>query len=243
MPFNYLNLFLMAESNPQLLLDKLNEIKELYVEVKEAIILAENFDGDHDIYLSPLNELRNTLDHIMRCLIYPENLEDEFNEAKEHLYRAGYDAYEVLAINVGTAIIKSVDSYDAGIISAVFPNYYTEIKPALLDIKSELADTRAHKKLNPDTGTKSFTPYKDKISTLIFHLRSCNAQIPHLQKEKTKRNIKGVFKVIGGVVVGVLITILGTFVYDKYVKVNNNSSNTEQTSPTPQRTLIPTSNK
>lgn len=206
--------------NPQNFFDKLNDIKDLYVEVKEAIILAENFDGDHDVYLSPLNELRNTLDHIMRCLIYPDKLDDEFNEAKEHLYRAGYDAYEVLAINVGSAIVKSIEKYDAEIITAIFPTYYTEVKPALLDVKEELADTRAHKKLNPDTGTKSFTPYKDKVSNLIRQLRLCVAQIPHLQKEKRKKQKKSFGKFFGGILIGVVITILGAWLYDKYFKPN-----------------------
>jgi hypothetical protein len=204
--------------NPQIFFDKLNEIKELYVEVKEAIILAENFDGDHDVYLSPLNELRNTLDHIMRCLIYPNKLDNEFNEAKEHLYRAGYDAYEVLAINVGSAIVHSIEKYDTEIITSIFPNYYTDVKPALLDVKAELADTRAHKKLNPETGTKSFTPYKDKIANLILQLRRCIEQIPHLQAEKRKKQTKNFWKILGGILIGVIITIAGTWVYDKYIK-------------------------
>src|SRR5688572_11625691 len=141
--------------DPNTFIDKLNELKELYVEVKEVIILAENFDDAHEVYLSPLNELRNSFDHIMRCLIYPDKLDNEFDEAKEHLYRAGYDAYEVLAINVADAIIKKVEKYNAEVISTVFPTYYTDIRPQLIDIQVDLGDARAHKRLNPDTGTKS----------------------------------------------------------------------------------------
>lgn len=45
---------------------KLDELRGLYIQVKECILLAENFDPDHSVYLSPVNELRNALDHIMR---------------------------------------------------------------------------------------------------------------------------------------------------------------------------------
>jgi hypothetical protein len=201
----------------------LNEIKELYIVVKEVIILAENFDPAHDVYLSPLNELRNSLDHIMRSLIYPDKIANELDEAKEHLYRAGYDAYEVLAINVGDAIIKSVEKYDAVIISSVFPTYYTDVKPSLLEIKVELADERAHKRLNPDTGTKSFTPYKEKISNLIKQLKICTIQVPDLQKAKKKKKQKKFVDVLIGLIIGIVMAIVAVWIYDSYIKKSNSA--------------------
>jgi hypothetical protein len=63
--------------NPGDFLRSFSDIKDLYLEVKEAIILAENFDKRNDVYLSPLNELRNALDHLMRSLVYPEQLNQD----------------------------------------------------------------------------------------------------------------------------------------------------------------------
>jgi hypothetical protein len=203
---------------PQGHLDKLIEIQELYIEVKESIILSENFDSANDVYLSPLNELRNSYDHVMRSLIYQDNADSELDEAKEHLYRAGYDAYEVLAINVGQAIIKIIEKYDAGIISSIFPRYYTEVRPNLVDIKVQLGEARAHKKLNPATGTKSFTPYKDKISNLIRQLKTCEENIPALQSEKIKRRKKRYWNTGAGILTGVIVTIVGLWLYDNYFK-------------------------
>jgi hypothetical protein len=188
------------DTNEEKFISHFYEVKDLYAEVKEIIILAENFDSTTDVYLSPLNELRNTLDHIMRSFIYPDKLDSEFSEAKEHLYRAGYDAYEVLSINVSSRIVKCIENYNADTITKVFPTYYTEIKQKIINIKIELAEERAHKKLNPDTGTKSFTPYKDKVSDLINSLKICEFKIPDLQREKTKSNIK----IIGTLVIGIL---------------------------------------
>jgi hypothetical protein len=199
-------------------IDNLNEIKDLYVEVKEAIILAENFDTSAEVYLSPLNELRNSLDHIMRSIVYPEKMGNELDEAKEHLYRAGYDAYEVMAINVATNIVNIIEDFDAEIISVVFPTYFTEIKPNLIDIKVELADTRAHKRLNPVSGTKSFTPYKEKMSNLIRQLKSCNEQIPALRALRKKRKRKGWVNIAFAILLTVVGGALGTLVYESYLK-------------------------
>jgi hypothetical protein len=218
-------------------LAKLHDIKELYIEVKEAIILAENFDPSNDVLLSPLTELRNSLDHIMRSLIYADKLDNELDEAKEHLYRAGYDAYEVLAINVGQRIVKIIEKYDAEIISSIFPKYYTDVKQNLIDIQVELGEARAHKRLNPDTGTKSFTPYKEKISTLIKQLKTCEAHIPHLQGEKRKKKRKVWVGTLIGIFIGVAVAVAGSWVYDNYFKKpESQSPQTKREGPTNNKT-------
>lgn len=208
-------------SNPEhsaVFLKHLEDIKDLYAEVKEIIILAENFDSCNDVYLSPLNELRNTLDHIMRSFIYPHKVESELNEATEHLYRAGYDAYEVLAINIISKIIGCVEKYNVATISVIFPEYYTEIKQEITNIKIGLADERAHKRLDPDTGTKSFTPYKEKVAKLLRFQQICEMRLPDLQKEKRKQKLGGLRSAAASFVTGVIITIAGAFVYDSYIK-------------------------
>lgn len=228
-------------TEPQYFLERLNEIKELYVEVKEAIILAENFDPSHEVYLSPINELRNALDHIMRSLIYEDKLDNELNEAKEHLYRAGYDAYEVMAINVGSAIIKGIEEFDASIISTIYPTYYTDVKPRLIQAKVDLADTRAHKRLNPETGTKSFTPYKEKISNLIKQLKICTEHIPALQAERkkrveeekrTKRRVrrKWVKDNLVVLIIGIIAGALGIWAYETFLHHPNRTEQTQQQS-------------
>jgi hypothetical protein len=207
------------DNHSEKFVEKIAEIKDLYAEVKEVIILAENFDPSSDVYLSPLTELRNTLDHIMRSFIYPNKLEAEFDEAKEHLYRAGYDAYEVLSINISNAIVKRIEKYSTRVITTVFPAYYTDVKQSIISIQVDLAEIRAHKRLNPETGTKSFTPYKEKVSQLLIHHKACEFRIPDLQKER--RN--GWIKAGVGFLIGVVITILGLYLYDRYFKVKTSS--------------------
>jgi hypothetical protein len=203
-------------TDPNKLLSKLTELNNLYCEVKEIVILAENFDSDHDVLLTSLNELRNSLDHIMRSLNHDDKFDLEFDEAGEHLYRAGYDAYEVLSINVAQKIIKIIEVYDREIISTVFPSYYREIKPSLINIKTELAEVRAHKRLNPTTGTKSFAPYKQKVDTLIKHLKHCEGIVPDLQFQKRQKSNGALKNTVLSVLLGIIITFVGTLIYDSY---------------------------
>ena len=199
----------------ELIYKSLCEIKDLYVEVKEAIILAENFDRDHDIYVSPLNELRNTLDHVMRSINNPEKIDQEFIEAKEHLNRAGYDAYEVLAVNIGSKIVRIIERYDIKIIAAIFPDYFTAIKKNLIEIKIDLAKIRA-KRSTTSIGIASFTPYKDKMAELIYQLEMCEAHIPDLQHEKNKSNFRTFLKLIIGFIGGIVVAVLGSYFYHKF---------------------------
>lgn len=202
----------------QIQFSKLDDLKELYSQVKECILLAENFDPHHSVYLSPLNELRNVLDHVMRSFNNPSKIDEEYHEAKEHLYRAGYDAFEVLSINIGDNIVKCVEKYDVEIISIIFPYYFTDIKKHLINIKVELARVRALKKMDSPIGITNFTPYQEKITELISHLKICEENIPTLQAEKRRRKNKWLVNNLWGIIVGLIIGIVGLYLYDNYFK-------------------------
>jgi hypothetical protein len=167
-------------------MDQMESIRPLYTEIKKIIALAENLNDGKEAYIGPINELRNCLDHLMRSLEYPDRIDHEFNEAKEHLYRAGYDMYEVLASNLGTKIIDDLRPFDSTTISRIFPQYYQVIKPDLLNIKKELADIRVHKKIDPTSNNKSFSPYLDRVAQLIEYSQTTTANIPDLIIEKEK---------------------------------------------------------
>ena len=81
-------------------------VKDYFV-VKELIIKAENLEKEKRLPINAINELRNALDHIMRVLakefkVYDGNVNIQQNliEALEHIYRAGYDACDVIAITL-----------------------------------------------------------------------------------------------------------------------------------------------
>jgi hypothetical protein len=212
--------------------ERFNEVKGLYLEIKAVIILAENIDNDKAAYLGSLNELRNTLDHLIRSLEYPQKMESEFSEAMEHLYRAGYDTYEILAMNLAEKIVSVVKNYSPEVLANVFPQYYKEINPRLLELQVELADTRAHKKLDPETGTKSFQPYATIIKELHTILKVTERITPELENEKSRLENLSINKkkekrrdTVKSIAIGVGIAILGQigfkYVYDRFIAVTN----------------------
>ena len=107
--------------------DSLAELYDLYDKVRQAIILVENFDQERKMYIAPINQLRSALDHIFKAVSSAKDEEHsayELKEAKEHLDRAGYDALELLAANLGMNIIEKVSQYDNKALTAVFPEYF-----------------------------------------------------------------------------------------------------------------------
>lgn len=193
--------------------DSLEKLYELYAKVRQAIILAENFDKERKMYIAPINQLRSALDHIFKavnCAKNPELSTYELKEAKEHLDRAGYDALELLAANLGTTIIEKVSQYDNTALTVVFTDYFTAIKPKITDIRNIVANLRSEKKIDSE---KSFSEYFDQITELIDLDKRVDVMIPSLEefqqkgsKSKLKIWIAGIVSaIISGLVVGVLV--------------------------------------
>ena len=59
----------------------LHELQELYCVVKEVILDAEYVNEEKSYIISPVNEVRNAFDHVMKSLKDGEKFKDEFNKA------------------------------------------------------------------------------------------------------------------------------------------------------------------
>jgi len=195
--------------------DKLKELCSLYEKVKLSILLVENFDEKREMYIAPINQLRSTLDHIFKAIYIAHETEKcdyELKEAKEHMARAGYDALELLAGELGTSIVYKLQPYDTETLTNVFSVYYTEIKPKITEIQESVAKRRMERKTDADG---SFHAYFDEIMELVEINKSVDKTIPSLQeyhdkrrseKQKTKRNT-----VYWGIIIGVVSAIAGGF--------------------------------
>ena len=87
---------------------KLSDIKELYEKVKYAVILSENFDPERKFFVASCNQLRSALDHIFKAIDEDVVVIDyELKEVAEHLNRAGYDTYEILASHLYLSISET----------------------------------------------------------------------------------------------------------------------------------------
>jgi len=168
-------------------LDKIKELYPLYDRVKKCIIYAEEFDPKHEFFLAPMNELRSSLDHIFKAAEHDDDLDYEINEVKEHLDRAGYDAFELLSINLQDSITKKLFDYSTDTLSQVFPEYYHEIRPKLVEIRSSIAEIRKRKKYSKNGSNEAFGSYFDHVSILMKYNQQVENIIPALEEFKQKK--------------------------------------------------------
>jgi hypothetical protein len=142
--------------------NKFLELFKLYIEVKEIVLLAEYENKQQKFIISSVNELRNSLDHIMRTLGDPETLDKNFDKAKGHLYRAGYDAYEIIVISKLAEIKEVKEQFRFEAITTAYPDYFSKVVPTTSRAKKLLVAARANKKI--DNGIKAETEEKHFIA-------------------------------------------------------------------------------
>lgn len=166
--------------------NSLKELYDLYDKVRTAVILVENFDKERKMYIAPINQLRSALDHIFKAVNSASEIDHsqyELKEAKEHLERAGYDALELLAGNLGANIIEKVSQYDNNALTSVFPDYFRTLRPKITDIKNAVANLRSKKKTDSE---KPFSDYFNQITELIDIDKEVDKMIPSLEEFKRK---------------------------------------------------------
>ena len=119
---------------------------KFYSNVKQLVVTAEKWDLDQRVPLSAISELRSVLDHIMRAdqvllgLRTQDNIRQQhgvtaaeyctknINKALGHLYRAGYDAYDVISMRL-------IDEIDRALRSVEIPALYAVVPSAAVDIE------------------------------------------------------------------------------------------------------------
>ena len=198
---------------------KLSDLKELYEKVKYAIILSENFDPEQKFSVAPCNQLRSALDHIFKAIDSDEEtMEYEIKEAKEHLVRAGYDVYEILASNMSYAnILKKMDKYPPNIVSIIFPEYYKKIKFAISNIQIDIAKLRKNKMKSIDM---SFEKYMKNIEEIIGFDKQINEKIPALElalEDHKKHDKRQKLKYWAGTILLAIIMAVISLIVNKYI--------------------------
>lgn len=182
------------------------EIAPLYFQVKAMNVRAENFDEQSRSYIAPFNEFRNTWDHMIKAAVMDNTKDgiDNLNEAKVHLFRAGYDIYEIFASDLGLRIAESIEKYSSEDISRVFPQYYSDFQPLIITIHQELSTVRSTKNVDGNGNSDSFQVYEKNIEKLIEIYKNIQGYIPVLEKEKKR----GFLKLIKEHFITVIITLI-----------------------------------
>jgi hypothetical protein len=185
--------------------DNFKELFDEYVQVKKAIILLENLDKNHKIHIAPLNQLRSGLDHAFKAsVVEGAQFKHEIIEMREHIRRAGYDAFELLASILGLTIVNKLKWVSNKALETVFPEYYTTISSQLINIQVRLAEIRTDK----NHFESPFTQYMKEITSIIEIYKKVQSKIPVLREYDRKRIFGKIVSIIISIGVGVIIGLL-----------------------------------
>lgn len=208
-------------------LQSLKKIIDLFSDVKGVILYCEEIYTDKKTSPQILLELRGCLDHLLRAISakldivnHDENYtQKNLDKSYGHLYRAGYDALDWAGLVLRLEIQKELDGFSHQTLSATLKDYYTDIKPDIVKISSEIAKLREKKDVgSPMENLKDMNKYLEMINRLknyyekIIHVKPSLIEIEakenkHKQRELRNNVIINLIIALISVAIGVLLTL------------------------------------
>jgi hypothetical protein len=181
-----------------------------YKFAKKATILSESVSGKYPVAIAL--EFRDALDHVFRVFQENGNSEKEFLDARNHIIRAAYDAYEIVSSDLIIKLSEALKGYSTDSISKVFPSYYSEIRPNIIEIQSDLVEIRSvDKTLNEHE--KCFETYDSRIAKLISYSKIVSETIPLINEEQNRIRINKSkekrFSWVQLIIVNVVVAVIG----------------------------------
>ncbi len=183
--------------------NKYKEFIEFYVKTRRIVIASERIAQEQRICITAVIEMRSAFEHIMRAhgvlegVILEKEIdkgtmstydycEKNIEKAHAHLYRAAYDAYDVIAIATSLRIEKNIDSVSRETLYAVCSTALNEI---VLPFR-EAQDLVTIAKTKKDIGTKDqeereFSDYEKAASSLLNVNDKVEKIMPELIKYET----------------------------------------------------------
>jgi hypothetical protein len=231
----------LSQEQDDQLLQKWKNVLLLYLQVKPYVIASEKAaaslgeglggDGRERLSVTAINELRNAFDHFARAqavwqgwVPVPEKAGlgafeyclTNIDKAKGHVYRAGYDALDIITTAKAAEVQRIVSSLRPSTLVTVFPTYGAEIRQPLMNALRFCDEAKASKDVESDKmGQQYYQMYKDALALLDGALTKLVAGLPELaavdaekrQDYRLQRNIAVALAVVGIVatlVVGIL---------------------------------------
>ena len=203
--------------------ENIKQITQLYGKVKELIIFCEENHEEFKSNLHVVKELRDAFDHLMRVFAVKLDIKKEKDEnyiqinldkVFGHVYRAGYDTLDYATLILRDKINKEVINFSSSAIQSAIPTYYSEVRPTVESITSDIIKLR----INKDVATPSpevFDIYFQnaiKLQEILVMIRKAKPAIVEYETKSRNEKIKDtVLKIIVGIIIGVVLVVIGLF--------------------------------
>ena len=203
----------MTEGNERemLICNELTKLSETYKSVKHIFLLVEYYNGNRGIVVSSINELRSAFDHVMRAMTKMDKseLEDEISSAEKHLFRAAYDACEVIILDRLDYIERLKSKVSIKAINKVYPEYATEVLPFAAKLKKDVVGVR-----QIDNLRERVNQYEEQINKIIDYSENLEVLMPAIVKEKDKEDVESLFSpTFVTIIVGSVLVVISILSY------------------------------
>lgn len=214
---------------------ELKLLQTWHKKAKEVAIKAESMDALNKSYVQPLHEFRYCLDHFMRSLEYEETEENKENIKKSirsaigHLQRTYSDSIEWMLVNVKEEYVITLNDYTNNQVQLGFPEYYTEVRPALEKITKIVDEYKINKSIEKATEIEELTDNElemtqnaanqfvsedvaEKLQIYLNMLHSREVSLIEAKARDKKADVKDkvIFPIISAAVGAIIATIITT---------------------------------
>jgi len=215
----------MNESKP----DRIKtDIVPLYGQVRRLFALAEEID--QCMYLGPLNECRNALDHLIRAY---DKFDDaaiyrkQIDECIEHLIRAGFDALDHMTVSILEKTDKLLEPFSSQLIGNIAPQVYTEFKPKLKSLQAACARSKAEKYDSVVEHKHLFDTNLENLEGVLSVYNTVELYVPELSKEKKKNRKRFFIGLAASFALGILIAIVSQKILPNICPKSDSTENIE----------------
>lgn len=128
------------------------------------------------------------------------------------MYRAFFDTADWISIQLRNLIITELENYDSDCIKKTVPNYYSEIRPDIVQINEDIAKARNNKDVTSKTGTiEQVKKYRKLIDKLSKYYKKVTRAKDSLEEINNEQKRKSKAKITIQIVIGLLIAAVSTF--------------------------------
>jgi hypothetical protein len=191
----------------------------LYSRTKRFILQAEETDPESRANIAIFKEQRDALDHIMRALnkalndppaeSSAEYIDLQFDKAWGHLFRAAYDSLDGVDVSFKVRLEEGMRGVSNDAISAVYPEYYTEVLPEMTALQMRIADFRCAKDVHKSTFTDldSYCASVERVAELTNKVLN---HVPAFKAWRKRDRVRALVKNLVYPAALVVVTILLT---------------------------------
>lgn len=197
-----------------------------HAKANKLVIASERLDKEQRLSGAAIIELRSVLAHLMRVdlvlfdLVHESKIKEKtgltlfeycrknIDKAKGHLFRAAYDAYDVIAISLAEKIISHLDSISNEALYSILPDATNEITIPLREAQDIISQAKEEK----DIGTweeekQEFREYERAANALKDILSKIEKVLPDLTRydsELRRKSKMHLLLAIAGIAVGLI---------------------------------------